>query len=522
MMLHTNFTPIDWVIVVLYLCATGLLGAYVNRHIHTASHYLVGSRSAPTALSTASFIGTGLGLVTLMYASMDGFNKGFSYLFVPVLGMIVPFILGITGFVIQRLREMELSTIPEFFHHRFNRRAQVTAGLICTIAGVLNMGLFPKMGATFITYVTGMGNTADDASMTVNIITSLLIVLVLAYTILGGMVAVLVTDYIQFVVLSFGLAIGTWLCLNSPEIGWDNMVSTVATHQGEAAFNPFHPESYGWTYIIWMTWVTTAAGICWVPEATRALTTQDPHTTKRTFLLGSPGFFARMAIPALWGIAAFTYIQNHESFSVFFSSEALEAHPGRSAAAMPLLIGNLIPTGLLGLLTAGLIAAFMSTHDSYLLAWGSVISQDVIAPLTTEKRLSDAQSIRFTRISVLVIGLFLLVWGIWYELPESVWTYMAVTGTVYLSGTGTALIGGMYWKGASSTGATGAMLGGTFAIAGLFPQWIQQTLADLFNSDVSSVSNYVNEPSIALFVFFTCVTIFIAGSLIFPDKQPAS
>ena len=189
---------------------------------------------------------------------------------------------------------------------------------------------------------------------------------------------------------------------------------------------------------------------------------------------------------------------------------------------MPLLIGNLIPTGLLGLLTAGLIAAFMSTHDSYLLAWGSVISQDVIAPLTTEKRLSDAQSIRFTRISVLVIGMFLLVWGIWYELPESVWTYMAVTGTVYLSGTGTALIGGMYWKGASSTGATGAMLGGTFAIAGLFPQWIQQTLADLLNSDVSSVSNYVNEPSIALFVFFTCVTIFIAGSLIFPDKQPAS
>ena len=76
-MFETNFTNWDWLIVVVYLLGTAALGMYVNRNVHNASDYLVGGRQAGTALSIASFIGTGLGLVTLMYASMDGFNRGF-------------------------------------------------------------------------------------------------------------------------------------------------------------------------------------------------------------------------------------------------------------------------------------------------------------------------------------------------------------------------------------------------------------------------------------------------------------
>ena len=274
-MFETNFTNLDWGIVVVYLVGIAALGMYVNRHVHSAADYLVGGRGSGTALSVASFIGTGLGLVTLMYAAMDGFTNGFSDLFVPFLGMVVPLGLGASGFVIARLRRMKLTTIPEFFEHRFNRRVRITGGVICAVAGILNMGLFPKMGATFITFATGMGDAGENAELTVNVITSLLIVMVLAYTVLGGMVAVIVTDYIQFVVLSLGLGLGLWMCLSSPELGWSTMVSTLAADKGEAAFNPFHPESYGWVYVIWMTCLTFTGTICWAPEATRALTTQD-------------------------------------------------------------------------------------------------------------------------------------------------------------------------------------------------------------------------------------------------------
>src|SRR5690606_30227328 len=172
-----------------------------------------------------------------------------------------------------------------------------------------------------ITFATGMGGT--EAETTVNIITSILIVLVLAYTALGGMVAVIVTDYVQFVILSLGLGLGLFYCFSTTELGWDRMVSVVWETKGDAGFNPFHPGSYGWTYIIWMTCLQITAGICWVPEATRALTTKDVRTTQRTFFLGSPGFFARLAIPAVWGIAAFVFVSQHPELSDYFSKENL-------------------------------------------------------------------------------------------------------------------------------------------------------------------------------------------------------
>ncbi len=121
-MFNTNFTAFDWLIVAVYLVGTAWLGIAVNRYVHSADDYLVGGRTAGTALSIATFIATGLGLVTLMYAAQDGYTRGFSYLFVPVLGMVVPFVLGATGFVMARLRAMQLVTIPEFFERRFKVR----------------------------------------------------------------------------------------------------------------------------------------------------------------------------------------------------------------------------------------------------------------------------------------------------------------------------------------------------------------------------------------------------------------
>jgi SSS family solute:Na+ symporter len=262
------------------------------------------------------------------------------------------------------------------------------------------------------------------------------------------------------------------------------------------------------------------------------LTTEDVSTTNRTFFLGSPGFFARMAIPAVWGIAAFTFVSHHTELSQYFSAENLAtgaSHPGH---AMPLMMGKVIPTGLIGVLVAGLMAAFMSTHDSYLLAWASVISQDIVAPLKGKENLSDSQSIWITRVSVVVIGLFLLVWGIWYELPESVWTYMGVTGTIYLSGTAPAMIGGMYWKRASTTGAFWSLLGGLFAVPVLFLKPIQWRLAGVpteievlspeQQSAVDAVAYWLNDQSVSLSVFGLCVVLFVSGSLLFPDRKTST
>ncbi|MDA0991636.1 MAG: hypothetical protein O3A51_12910, partial [Verrucomicrobia bacterium] len=171
----TNFTLLDGILVAGYLLASVAIGIFANRYIHSISAYLVGGRATGTALNVATYIGTGLGLVTLMYASIDALSHGFAYVTLAIIGMAVGVVLGLTGFVIAPLRDLRLLTIPEYFEARFSRQARILAAVICALAGILNMGLFPKMGATFITYVTGLGTTTGNPEIMVNVITTVLI-----------------------------------------------------------------------------------------------------------------------------------------------------------------------------------------------------------------------------------------------------------------------------------------------------------------------------------------------------------
>ena len=503
----TNFGAIDWVIAGVYLSVTLVIGIVANKAIHNASGYMIGGRATPTSLNVASYIGTGLGLVTLMYASIEAFSNGFAYLTLALIGAGTAFVLGSTGFAITRLRALKLTTIPEYFEKRFSRRTRVLGGTICAVAGIVNMGLFPKMGAMFIATATGLGGSSENPELMVNLITSALIVLVLVYTVMGGMVSVIVTDYLQFVVLSIGMALGIYFCLTHPDLGWGSITTAMAKHRGERMFNPVADGGYGWTWIGYNVLVFFAAYICWAPEASRALTAKDPDTARKTFLFSTPAKFASLAIPAFWAVAAFALVAQSPELTAHFFPDGLSGDAAGAAQAMPMILARIVPSGLLGLLVAGMMAAFMSTHDSYLLCWASVISRDVVSPLC-KKPLDDKRQIKVARIAVVAIGLFLLVWGIWYELPKSVWTYMAVSGTVYLSGAAVSVIGGLYWKRASTTGATMALCGGTVAIAGLFTKQIAEA-TDLTVSPVQ----------VGFFTFGLCIVLFVIGSLAFPDRE---
>ncbi len=496
----TNFSNIDWIIVFVYILFIFIVGVLLNRYIRSTADYMVGGRATGLALNTASYIGTELGLVTIMYASIEGFNRGFSYLIIPIVGLVAAFTIGKTGFVVSKLRELKLTTIPEFFEKRFDKKTRVTSAIIMALAGILNMGLFPKMGATFLTYSTGLA-ASGDATFIVNLVMTILIILVVIYTVLGGMVAIIVCDYIQFTILSIGLLVGLYFSLSFENLNWDSIVSVFSDKMGEPAFNPFHSDSYGWSYNTWMFVVFFATGIAWGPTASRALTAKNPKTAQHTFLLGSPGQFIRLAIPAIFAFAAFAWFSQHPVFNGYFFPDGI-ADASKAPQAMPLLLGKIIPSGFIGVLVAGLLAAFMSTHDSYFIAWASVISRDIISPFK-KGTISDKQEILYARITIVLIGLFLLIWGLWYELPESVWTYMAITGNIYLTGASVALIGGIYWKKASKTGAFVALLGGMVSLIGIIPP-----VVDKISMGILGLGN-----------FAICCVLLVIFSLAFPDKK---
>jgi SSS family solute:Na+ symporter len=99
----------------------------------------------------------------------------------------------------------------------------------------------------------------------------------------------------------------------------------------------------------------------------------------------------------------------------------------------------------------------MSTISGYMLTWATVIYNDIITPCL-KTPLSGKGQLLLTRMILLGIAVFLLFFGLWYELPGDAWTFLAVTGNIYLASVFTLLIAGLYWPRANSTGAYAALI----------------------------------------------------------------
>jgi SSS family solute:Na+ symporter len=144
--------------------------------------------------------------------------------------------------------------------------------------------------------------------------------------------------------------------------------------------------------------------------------------------------------------------------------EALGALPhtfqeSGSLYAMPLFLSQFVPVGLMGLLLAAMLAADMSSTSSYMITWGSVIYNDILAPFR-KAPWSDKRGLFWNRVIVSLIGVFLLFYGLWYPLKGDVYAYLLVTGTIYLASISTMLIACCYWKRANNWGAAGAIIVG--------------------------------------------------------------
>ncbi len=469
---QTNFTPLDWVIVVVYLLLSVGVAFFVKRYAGNMTNFVSAGRAVGTWLGIATLTGTEMGLITVMYSAQKGFTSGFAAFHIGVIAGIVAFLIGVTGFIVVRLREHKVLTIPEYYEKRFGRRTRILGGIMLAFGGLLNMGLFLKVGAMFIVGITGM---VPD-SVAVNTVMVVLLALVLVYTVIGGMISVVITDYIQFVILSVGILVAGWLAIESVGptpgfwVGWDNLFETVRTHKGEAGFNPVAADSsFGFEYVAWMFFLGIVNCALWPTAVARALAMESTTALKRQYTWSSISFAIRMIIPNLLGVCAFVFVMTKapDLQAVFFPEEA-DAKAVDNLYAMPIFLGRILPAGLIGLITAAMIAAFMSTHDGYLLCWSTVITQDVIAPLFKE-RLDNPTRIKITRVLIVLIGLYILYWGLFYTGEEDIWDYMAVTGAIYFTGAFSLLFGGLYWHRASSTGAVLALLVGITAVLGLGP-----------------------------------------------------
>jgi SSS family solute:Na+ symporter len=213
-------------------------------------------------------------------------------------------------------------------------------------------------------------------------------------------------------------------------------------------------------------------------------------------------------IPNFFGISAFVYIAGHPTLKNIFLPEGAVADSQVTLMAMPVFLSQILPAGLIGIISSGMLAAFMSTHDSYLLCWATVLTQDVVAPWF-KNGLSSKVRILLTRIFIVAIGIFILIWGLWYDLGQDLWDYMAISGAIYFTGAIALLVFGIYWRRASQFGAYLALICGFGAVLGLKPVQI------ILGIDVSS-------EIVGLTVIACAITSMVVGSLVFPDRSRPS
>ncbi|MFH1568410.1 MAG: sodium:solute symporter family protein, partial [Gemmatimonadota bacterium] len=127
-----------------------------------------------------------------------------------------------------------------------------------------------------------------------------------------------------------------------------------------------------------------------------------------------------------------------------------------------------------------MLAADMSTDSSYMLTWGGIIYNDILAPI--RKNWSEKRGLLVNRLVIAGIGVFLLLYGLWYPLKGDLWTYFGVTSTIYVSSMSVLLIACCYWKRANNWGAGAAIvLGALIPVAFLVLQKVPAT-ADLANA----------------------------------------
>jgi SSS family solute:Na+ symporter len=293
----------------------------------------------------------------------------------------------------------------------------------------------------------------------------------------------------------------------------------------------------------------------WQSVAMRTFSTKDTATGKKVFTLTSVLFLGRAVIPMAWGIAALAFfwgqsrplptsadevpaaeiarlgaelerdfrpeLQGGRLATLLPRLERIETLAGATGdsgslarararreelglVAMPWMLASILPTGLLGLIMAGMLAASVSTYAGYFLGWSSIISQDVVGPLLG-RELSGAARLRLTRLTVVALTAFIMVWGLMYEVPGPAYFYLQVTANLFMAPTLITVVAGLYWKRASSAGAVLAFLLGAAASLGYLLPGVGLSVATAGNLSWGLAALGL-----------------VVGSLAFPDRPTAS
>ncbi len=426
------------------------VGIWASRKVTDAADYIVAGRKLPIYMVGASVMATWFAAETLMGASSTGYQYGFQGVIFDPFGAAA--CLFISGFFFTRLmRRARYLTVVDFFVQRYGKSMTVLA----SIAQL--MTYFVWTGAQMVAAGTIVNALFPSVPIEVGMI--IVAVWVSGYTMLGGMLADTLLDFVQMFFTAGGITLIFGYLLYQVG-GWDGLTSITSTlynpkpftllpdMQGEAGYLGYF-GSMGWMY-----WIAA-----WLAIGLGSVPTQD---------LFQRSMSARNEFTAVWGtyLAGVLYlffgIMSPLIGIMMFSLHPSVANPDGVLVGASMLY---VPPVLTALFLAALTSALMSTSDSSLLAGASVVTQNLF-PLFG-KKLDPISEVKWTRIMVGINGFIGIVIAVSaaviYELGVVAWTLLLV-------GLFVPFAFGMYWKKSNSYGAVASVLGGWISWA--FLTWM--------------------------------------------------
>ena len=420
---------IQFLVFGLYFLIVLLIGVYgLSRTKNETDYWIAGGSlgwplGGATMAATHTSAGTFIGTIGLIYTA--GWTFGWLLISIPLGYWLM------VAFLAPRFTRVKQLTLPAFIESRYYSKAAraIAAGIILiatvtyiqaqVIAGglVANVifGISPALGMTIFTFI------------------------LLFYTLFGGMLAVVYTDFLQLLIMFFGALLAVPFALR--QIGSiDQLIIYAQT---------IKPQTFEWsgislTLLFTMGLAFLLSMVSTPDKLTRLYVMKDMKTIRRGVLLTITMVCAinlLVFVLALAGIAIFPTLPSGD-------------------LAMPLIASELLPPILGAVLLAALTSAMMSTVDSLLLVAGSALSEDIYNNLLKPKSSAKTRLI-IARIGIFVVGtipLLLILGGVGEG--ELIQFIVVLFAGLMAASFCIPVLGGVLWKRATREGAIASMIGG--------------------------------------------------------------
>ena len=387
----SNFTGLDYGILIVYLVVVAFIGVFVGRNQHTTKDYFLGGRKIPWWSIGISVMATQAGAITFIGTPGWGYEGGLERI---VTFINVPLAMAfLIATLVPFFYRSNVYTAYEYLERRFDKKTRLLTGALFLISRGLATGITLFAPALVLSVITGWN---------VNFTIVLMAVLAIAYTVFGGISAVIWTDVVQMFVLWFGAIISAVAIYTQVPGGWSEILQISSDAQLLDAFDysfDLNVEYSIWAGIIGGFFLHAAYFGVDQSQIQRVLTSKSVRESQYSLIFTGFLMVPQMLLFLFIGVMLFAFY-SHNGAPQYNDINEL----------FPRFIVDELPAGLSGLIIAGVFAGAMSSLDSALNSLSAVSVQGFYKKYM-KKNASEAHYLTASRWATILWGIYAMIFA---------------------------------------------------------------------------------------------------------------